>query len=579
MTVRGNKLEIVTLTNGAPYRTATVDLGAMFADRLFLLRDRAYVIGSTSGTPIPIDGGGVGGPTAKTPSASESRSSMPMRTGSMIAEITLNGEPKVMGSTTIDGQITDGRLADGTVRLVVSSMEPGSLGFVYPEGPDGEARAEATNRKVIEESELGDWMPGRTDAAGRTTPLLACDQTFEPAEFSGFSTLSVVTIADGLGSLTATGVLADGGITYASDSHLYVATNQWQDQTGVPKSNEKIAAPSEHTDLHSFAIDGNAPATYLASGRVDGHALNQYSMSEADGRLRIATTVSRQFISMPVPQECPANADCAAPELAPPSVGDNRVVVLEQDGKSLKEVGSVGGLGKGEQIKSVRFVGNTAYVVTFRKTDPFYVVDLSSATAPKVSGELKLPGFSSYLHPISDTLTLGVGSDASEEGRITGGKLTVFDTSNPTAPKEVNSWTSKDLGFMVDGDPHAFSWDAERSTAYLPYYGTCPGDVGYCVPKGGVLVVRVTPGGIAEIGRIDQSDRTASTPASSPGTSCDPAACDSLPESVPNPIPPADYLPTINRVFVIGDRVITLSDLGVAAHDRVTIRPVGFVAL
>ena len=98
-------------------------------------------------------------------------------------------------------------------------------------------------------------------------------------------------------------------------------------------------------------------------------------------------------------------------------------------GGELREVGRVGGLGKGEQIYAVRFIGHVSYVVTFRQVDPLYTVDLSDPTNPRVRGELKILGYSAYLHPVGDGVLLGVGQDASGQGRIRGTQISLFDIS------------------------------------------------------------------------------------------------------------------------------------------------------
>ena len=599
VTVQGNELKVVILVDGVPKLESSVPLGDVYADRLFLRGDTAYVLATSSGgvttgaagaesAPIPVPASGatsgsvsVASPSAVSGSAPSSGPSpeppvvsapepmppapstppTPRSTpGATVIEVTLGGRPHVIGSTTIDGQITDGRLANGAIRLVVTSSPAVSRKFVMPQSPDGEQQAKQANRGAISSSTLADWIPTQTPSGAAPRPLIACDQLYQPAEFSGFDTLSVVTITDGLGSLTATGVLADGGIAYASDSHLFVATNRWVDLpppagttptvTNDPTASNTATAPTEHTDLHSFSISGTAPATYLASGRVDGHLLNQYSMSESGGRLRVATTVDTTVAAAP----CPKGVMCVGPQLRP-APSDSRVAVLEQHDRSLVTVGSIGGLGVGEQIRSVRFIGDTAYVVTFRRTDPFHVIDLSDPAHPRLAGELELPGFSTYLHPVGPHLVLGAGSDTDEAGRVNGSKLTLFDTTDPTAPRVVGSWTSPSLSFAVDGDPHAFAWDATDHRAYLPYYGrygNCIDTSSGCTQPSapGVLVVNVDGSGIAEAGRIAAV-----------------AAAGDV------------YGGQVSRAFVVGDRVITRSTSAVAANDRSSLAPTGFVSL
>jgi uncharacterized secreted protein with C-terminal beta-propeller domain len=156
----------------------------------------------------------------------------------------------------------------------------------------------------------------------------------------------------------------------------------------------------------------------------------------------------------------------------------------------------VDGLGKTERIQSVRYVGDTAYVVTFRRTDPLYTVDLSNPAKPNVTGELKITGYSAYLHPIAPGRLLGVGQDATEEGRTTGTQVSLFDTSSPQA-KVVTQFQVKGASSEVEFDPHAFLYWAEKGLLVLPVvdvYG------GRAMP--GALVLRLAGDSLTEAGRV-----------------------------------------------------------------------------
>ena len=203
------------------------------------------------------------------------------------------------------------------------------------------------------------------------------------------------------------------------------------------------------TGLHAFSTEKAGETAYVGSGEVPGYLLNQWSLSEHEGTLRAATT------SMP-PWDSDAKSESAVRTLQ------------ERDGR-LVQVGSVGGLGRGERIYAVRYIGDTGFVVTFRQVDPLYTLDLSDPKAPRVAGELKVPGYSAYLHPLGDGLLLGVGQDATEEGRRTGVQLSLFDVSNLPKPVRLdqhavggNSWTA------VEGDHHAFLWWAPERLAVIP---------------------------------------------------------------------------------------------------------------
>jgi len=177
-----------------------------------------------------------------------------------------------------------------------------------------------------------------------------------------------------------------------------------------------------------------------ATGSVPGVPLNQFALDEHGGNLRIATTVGDSVSLSPVESE-------------------NDVYVLDE---SLERVGSARGMGEGQRVYSVRFVGDTGYVVTYRQVDPFYVLDLSDATDPTVEGELKLPGYSSYLHPLGDDRVLGVGE---EDGRV---KATVFDVSDATDPTVSDDYTLDEYSSAAVDNHRAFLHDDRHGVFFLP---------------------------------------------------------------------------------------------------------------
>ena len=177
-----------------------------------------------------------------------------------------------------------------------------------------------------------------------------------------------------------------------------------------------------------------------STGRVPGHPLNQFAIDEFDGNVRIATTMTGGFFS--------GRND---------SVSD--VYVLD-DGMDV--VGRVENLGKGERIYAVRFIRDAGYVVTFKQTDPFYVLDLSRPAKPQLKGELKIPGYSSYLHPLTDTMILGVGK---EDQQV---KLSLFDVSDPTDPVEADKYSLDEYWTDVENTHHAFLQDPKFETFFIP---------------------------------------------------------------------------------------------------------------
>jgi len=169
----------------------------------------------------------------------------------------------------------------------------------------------------------------------------------------------------------------------------------------------------------------------LASGEVPGRLLNQFSMDEYKGYLRVATTLGNT----------------------------NDLYVLNTN---LKAIGSIKDFGQDERIYAVRFIGDRGYIVTFRQTDPFFVIDLSDPTKPEIKGELKIPGYSSYLHPISEHIILGVGKEGSEV------KVSLFDVSSPEKPEEIDRYILKEHWSDILRTHHAFLLDSKHKVFFLP---------------------------------------------------------------------------------------------------------------
>lgn len=194
----------------------------------------------------------------------------------------------------------------------------------------------------------------------------------------------------------------------------------------------------ELTGIVKIALDG---FEISAHGRVPGAPLNQFSLDEYQGYLRMATTIEPNLWILP----------------SLPSAND--IYVLDSD---LKIVGFVQNLGLTERIYSVRFAGDKGYVVTFRETDPFYVLDLSDPRNPRLEGELKIPGYSSYLHPITENLILGVGR---ENWNV---KVSLFDVSDPSEPKEIGKVILEEKWSEVLETHHAFLLDPDHEIFFLP---------------------------------------------------------------------------------------------------------------
>lgn len=217
--------------------------------------------------------------------------------------------------------------------------------------------------------------------------------------------------------------LGAGEDIYSSQDNLYITRVKYEYKDS--KLFDDYDSHEINTYIYKFKLE-NSKVRYINAGSVPGKVLNQFSMDEKDEYFRIATTDSENWRS---------------------ETNTNNLYVLDEN---LKIVGKLEGLAKGEKIYSVRFMGNRAYMVTFVQTDPLFVIDLSKPEKPTVLGELKIPGYSKYLHPYDETHIIGFGENTKTNkygGVVTDGmKMALFDVSDPNSPKELYSVDIGDKG-------------------------------------------------------------------------------------------------------------------------------------
>lgn len=204
----------------------------------------------------------------------------------------------------------------------------------------------------------------------------------------------------------------------------------------LEKTREKYKRMFEKTIITKIRTND---LSILSTGKVPGRLLNQFSMDEYNGYLRVAITVGGQWWST--------------------EGAENDLYILDTNMNTISELK---GFGLDERIYAVRFVGDKAYIVTFRQTDPFFVMDLSDPTHPKIVGELKIPGYSSYLHPIDETKVLGIG----KEGAYV--KISLFDVSDPSRPKELDKYKLEEYWSDILNTHHAFLLDQEHKIFFIP---------------------------------------------------------------------------------------------------------------
>ena len=524
--VAGAELHVIEPADEGPRLLATVPLDRGGSSELLLADDRAAVLTRAHGS------------VTEGPATSDTSLPGP---GPLTIVTTVDladpAAPEVVESRTFEGDYVSARMTGTLARVVLRS----SPSFGQPEPGASEEDLQTWFEDAVAEAPLDTWLP--SDDGGQ---VVGCDAVARPEEPAGVGLTTVVTIdvAGSLEPLDATAVVADAETVYASAERLYVATTDWGGgccawsqpmpmTTGggaSVDSDASVAPPPEPvtTDLHAFDTTGTT-TPYLGSGRVEGHLLNSFSLSEHEGILRVAVTID--------------SLDGSAPS-------ESAVVTLaEQDG-ALVERGRLAGLGTTEQIYAVRYQGDIGYVVTFRQTDPLYTVDLSDPAAPTLLGELKIPGFSAYLHPAEEGRLIGVGQDATAEGRVQGSQVSTFDVSDLTAPAEEDRLSFAGAHSAVEQEHRAFLWWAPDRVAVLPMEVFTLADVDGGGFTGAVAVDVADDGSLAERGRVSHQDRAG-----------------------------AEQHAWINRSLVIGDTLYTLSEAGVLASDLTTVADAGWLPL
>lgn len=535
--VAGTELHVVDPAPEGPRLQGAVALPSNGSSELLLTGDLATVLTRSYGTVRADD--------RSVPDAS---TSVPVQHGSQTIVTTVDlGDPRtprVVETATFEGDYVSARMTGTMARIVLRSSP-----LVMP----GE----------LDTAGIDAWLPNDEDG-----PIVACDAVSRPAEPAGVGTVTVLTVdvAASLTPIDATAVVADAETVYASTERLYVATTNGgsgccfaepliegpmpiepipvEPDGGIGDTPEGgftpgMPAPAPQpepisTDIHAFDTTG-AATPYLGSGRVEGRLLNSFALSEHEGTLRVATTVEPFDGSRP---------------------SESAVITLAEEAGGLVERGRLAGLGTTEQIYAVRYQGDVAYVVTFRRTDPLYTLDLSDPADPRLLGELKIPGYSAYLHPAEAGRLIGVGQDATDQGLPLGAQVSTFDVADLTAPAEEDRLTFPGGHSAAEHEHRAFLWWAQDRVAIVPleqHRETTVDELTSPLAReftGAVAVDVATDGTLTERGRVTHQDRVV-----------------------------AGAWAPITRSLVIGDRLYTLSETGVLASDLDTLADAGWLAL
>lgn len=345
-----------------------------------------------------------------------------------VLDISDRAAPQLVHELFFEGGYQTARMVDGSVRMGAFTYLniPGLYDWWWYYGYDNDAAtlAQARRRAIgrIYRTPLEELVPAiydRTpDGAFSQRDLTndACRAYYRPQNSHGRGMTSIFSLdlfADGA-AIDSTHVVTNRATLYSSTDRMVLAepANDWWWfwwNTDAP----------EQLNVHMFDISAPGETNYMASGRVEGLLHNQFSLDEEEGFLRVATTSNfwnRWWVE-------------DAPE------AENHLYVMDRFGSDLETVGHVGGIAKNERIFSARMVGDRGYMVTFEQIDPLFTFDLSDPYDPKVVGELEIPGFSTYIHPIANDklLTTGVGGD--ENGANWKAQISMFDVSDFARPQ------------------------------------------------------------------------------------------------------------------------------------------------
>lgn len=443
---------------------SAIEFSGMNPNNIYLTDDKHLIIVSQADS-YPID-------SARNAAA----------TAISVYDVSVPTTPVFKSENVFEGAVVSTRRIGSNIYLVLknylnTNKYTAQFRFTYS---DGETVDEvmAENQAVIDNADAAGVLPlMKETVSGKASTMFGPESVYLPPDPDNRWLASVVTIdiSSALPEISARAILSNGHEIYCSREALYLVGYGYSYYSG-------------QTVIHKFALKGEVE--YTASGSVRGQILNQYSLSEYKNTLRIATSPGW-------------------------SLHGSSVYCLQNHDGELKTVGSIEGIKPGEHLYSARFVEDRGYLVTFKKVDPLFTLDLSDPEAPELVGELKVPGFSGYLHPMGRNHVLGIGHDSENVGGtdwFQGVQLSLFDVSvfdNPLLLDKVIIGTRGTTSEAVM-DPKAFTYWRDQSLLAIPV-DVCEGGTGGSdIGEGtfaGLYVYRVSAySGFEYTGRISSGE-------------------------------------------------------------------------
>lgn len=450
-------------------------------------------------------------------------------------------DPTVIDSVHVDGSLESTRAVGDRIHVVVTSDSPEVLprmsrGDETPTSIGGcedvHYETEIDNPTEIDDPTEVHNPTGVEDSTGTTDAIETTDSA-GPRSPTAYATvygptISIISFTNLTDGIEPTVITGSGGLVYGSTGSLYIASPLWDRGT-------------DGTAIHRFSLTADGPVDYVGSAVVPGQLLSEFSISEHDSTLRVVTMVEPLQPGVPLwsdlsddpsidaratnealigpsaeghptfdgPRTIDPDRGSGSGDLVDPAAPVTRTLPQEpqpQDPRptqrstrittlrtaDMGQLGHLGGLAPGEDLRAVRFIGTMGYVVTFQQVDPLFAIDLADPARPVVLGELEIPGFSEYLHPVGDGLLLGIGRDVDPvTARDEGLKVSLFDVSNPYDPTELDTWTRSFASSPVTYDHHAFTWDPVNHQAIFPVDLPCEANITQPDPETGEMVTRI----------------------------------------------------------------------------------------
>jgi len=363
------------------------------------------------------------------------------RTVVTVIDVSNPESPTILSQTAFDGSQASSRMIDGVLHLVLSNYQDYYVDVLPLLGRPG-YQVDAVDPVTV----LPNYERRNADGTTSSGQALTWENLYRPTDPDGFGLVYVTSIdVNNDAAFSAVGIVAEPGLIYSSREALYLTDTNYDFRGNLRSA----------TDVYKLAYSGQG-ATPVATGSVPGRVLNQYSMSEHQSNLRVATTVDPTFS-----------------DVGTITASTNSVYVLGQSEGTLTIVGRVENVAPRETIQAARFLGDRGYLVTFEQIDPLFTLDLSDPTNPRVIGELEVPGFSTFIVPIDANHLLTVGQYVPPPGSFLpwGVQLSIFDVTDFAHPTLMDNVVIGDeTGAYSEAlyNPKAFTYYAQRGVVALP---------------------------------------------------------------------------------------------------------------